>query len=1132
LQGKDGNFTMRFSENDIERFLAWSGDHNPLSVDSDISAAAGCREPIVPAILTTFGAIASISSRAAHPLTALDVQFQGAVAPNRRCDVAWVRGPDELSVTVRQEGGEMVTLAGELNADSRISSSDDLAWVARLQADRTTRDCGKRAEPASRDLDELRSGIDVVGVYTTDPPPETATASGHLTPVQARILGLCGYLAGMEAPGWPSSIRRVRVRFGSSRDDSSQLWYRAWSVRFDEESRLLDTRIEVTTPDGQLLATGELQSRVRSMPNATDLGALAARLRPSTHSLAGKVALICGGSRGLGADLAAALALAGCRVYVGFHTSRAAAAHLSRRLAKRNLAVEFLQGDARDPEWCATALENIEMRHGRLDILVLNACARPAQFHLTPQSVQQFDEYVRTNLRLTCLPLATFLPLLEESRGMVASISSSMLTDPQPGFAHFVALKRALEGAVQSATREVSQMWSLIVRAPQLRNESIAQPAAGARAISTEVVAAQIVNRLAGEWRPGQVDWLSPLAMDPIPIRASASEAPHTVVPADDDTDESSPAAAEVVVAEAKELELTETAGLDAQSLLVSIDTIIAAELAHPPAITDERQKLLTFDAAAEPVPVLAEIDHWHEPAQGARSDSPAPPSVVAHESETPVRPIVEHPADVAVPHSEGLPEEGLHELLNELRDEVTETVGWGRSEEIPPVQDPPDVETVSFLDEVLMADTVPMLDVIGDEAPAGDAAPSGSDCAEDASSLEIAATPESPVPEAPADSGKPDASPEPTAVPVTAAVLAPVAEPALAAGNHEITGFAPGVDQEILRFEQQAHPDWRDDRLLPRRNWMYVEAARRLDLEPRVWLCREAGEVAGHGGAVPVKVRIGDAEQPAAWIHTTSHPGADDQEAAVAGLWQHAAAEVQFGLSVVASEATGAALQKLGWVELLRLDSAELMIHPEVVLEGKHPGTTTLADWGWRATTAFRTLFQHRARLDVQQVTRFGERHDWLWKRVAHNQPCGVVRDASYLNWRYIDQPAVETLRLEISDGSAVRGVVILTFREADEAHPYRSAILSDLVAPLADIELVAQLFQVAGTAAAERGADALLCEHAGQPLTRALRQNGFLMREPGRHVFVNPGQLPPELRTKVVSGKDWLLMPGDVDL
>src|SRR5262249_59783570 len=118
----------------------------------------------------------------------------------------------------------------------------------------------------------------------------------------------------------------------------------------------------------------------------------------------GKVALVCGGSRGLGADLTAALALAGCKVYVGFQKSAVAAGQLARRLAERNAAIELLQGDAGDPLWCSTALETIQNCPGRLELLVLNAGAAPPAFRISPQSAPDFDAYLRSNLRLAWMP--------------------------------------------------------------------------------------------------------------------------------------------------------------------------------------------------------------------------------------------------------------------------------------------------------------------------------------------------------------------------------------------------------------------------------------------------------------------------------------------------------------------------------------------------------------------------------------------------------------------------------------------------------------------------------------------------------------------------------------------------------
>jgi hypothetical protein len=362
--------------------------------------------------------------------------------------------------------------------------------------------------------------------------------------------------------------------------------------------------------------------------------------------------------------------------------------------------------------------------------------------------------------------------------------------------------------------------------------------------------------------------------------------------------------------------------------------------------------------------------------------------------------------------------------------------------------------------------------------------------------------------------------------------VVAPLeAESRIESVPFEITLSASLVEEDIAGFEQRAWPDQRQNRVGQRWNWLHVESAGRLSVEPQVWQYREGGTVVAHAGAIPVKLRIDGQNSLAAWIVAALPPEADRSEAAGARLLARAGEQTPFSLFVDPTEKMRQALLALGWIELPRLETAELMIHPDAVLQRKHPGATTLSDWGWRAATAVRTLIQHRARLDVQQVTRFEERHDRLWEIAARDVACGIVRDASYLNWRYVDQPANEFLRLEVIDGHSLRGVVVLTFREATDAHPYRHAILADLVAPLADVEALAPLFEIASAAAAERDADALLCEHAGPALTRALRQNGFLTRESGRFLLVNPAKLSAESGSKVLSPADWLIMPGDVD-
>jgi NAD(P)-dependent dehydrogenase (short-subunit alcohol dehydrogenase family) len=1131
---------MQFSENEIERFVAWSGDHNPVYVDREFAQEGGHRQPLVPGVLAVFGAFASVSGSAQGPPATLDIQLQGAIVPDAACDVAWARGPDEFCLSVRQGGAEIISIAGGWGGDSGAAPRLDLSWFKRLESDRMSQERGKRSEPNDRNLEELHSGFAVSGVYATDPPPELATSSGCLTAVQARVLGLCGYLVGMEAPGLRSTFSRARLHFTNLHADSNQLWYRARTIRFDESARVLDTEIEVATPDGQLLATGELQSAVRFNVPATNLTALAARLHPDVQCLTGKVALVCGGSRGVGADLTAALALAGCKVYVGFQKSAAAAGQLARRLAERKAAIELLQGDAGDPLWCSTALETIQNRHGRLDILVLNAGAAPPVFRISPQSAPDFDAYLRSNLRLAWMPLATFLPILEENSGMVACISSTLASDPQPGFSHEVALKRAVEGIVETATRESPHLWSLIIR-PQRTFAAWSGATAGlAAATAAEVVSARIVNRLAGPWCSGEVEWLGD---------NSAVAAPQ---PIGEQTAENSELEEEIDTW----FEPSLTEGLDADSILVSMDALIAAELVAPRALVGEPDRLHGREDDCHSIPTLAEIDHWHEEPAGSSNDLPKeefPTFVVEPEAHSGSSQAESVPADI---QHETTPEGHLHELLNELHSEIVDAVGTDVPAQTELDQEA-EVSDLSPAADMDLSDTHPMLDIVCD-GPADEAViVDESDLQRDECSHEPVEPTDADVPgaltekcdpvsapvsSAPANSAGSDDRPpvsEPSAVPETQLSLAPVVAADLVVSetqtprvSYEIAEYEAGTSDEIARWEERIAPGGNAGQWLDKWKWRHVESAGHLVRGPRVWAYREAGEVLGWFGAIPLKLKIGLEEQMTSWITWQTPADADRDQKIAQRLLVRAADEFPFSLSLARTEQTRSLLKQSGWVEVAQLESAELMLNPDAILQVKHPGTATLGEWGWRAATAVRTLLRHRARVNIQPIGRFEERHDRLWQFAAREVSCGVVRDAARLNWKYVDQPAQDILRLEVIDGSRLLGVVILTFREADETRPYRHAVLSDVLAPLADAESLSKLFEVASAAAAERNADAVLCEHSGQSLTRALRQNGFVIGRSGRYLFVNPGQLTPEVGSKVVAAHEWLLTAGDVDL
>jgi hypothetical protein len=223
----------------------------------------------------------------------------------------------------------------------------------------------------------------------------------------------------------------------------------------------------------------------------------------------------------------------------------------------------------------------------------------------------------------------------------------------------------------------------------------------------------------------------------------------------------------------------------------------------------------------------------------------------------------------------------------------------------------------------------------------------------------------------------------------------------------------------------------------------------------------------------------------------------------------------------------------RLGWEQVAPLQTAQLLIRPERVLKGKLPGpAAAAAGLGLRAAFAVRDVFKSRPKARVREIARFDARHDALWDRMAQTVICTVRRDASYLNWKYVDQPGQEFLRLEVLDGDVLMAVIVWALKEPDRAYAYRRALLVDLVAPLDNVARLAQAIDATIPVIADAGADAAICLHINETVTRALRECGFHLREPGRFLLVSPGPLQGAQRESVLSSSSWLVTQGDSDI
>lgn len=170
--------------------------------------------------------------------------------------------------------------------------------------------------------------------------------------------------------------------------------------------------------------------------------------------LDGRAALVTGGSRGIGAAVAAKLAEAGADVALTYqHREDEAAAVVERikTLGRRGLAV---RSDSADPAAVTGAVDEAAAAFGRLDILVCNA----AVFAVAPVEelgVDQFDHMVAVNVRAPFVGAKAAARHLGDG-GRIIMIGSNMVGRTVfPGFSLYSMTKTALVGLTKGLSRDL-----------------------------------------------------------------------------------------------------------------------------------------------------------------------------------------------------------------------------------------------------------------------------------------------------------------------------------------------------------------------------------------------------------------------------------------------------------------------------------------------------------------------------------------------------------------------------------------------------------------------------------------------------------------------------------------------------
>jgi len=182
-------------------------------------------------------------------------------------------------------------------------------------------------------------------------------------------------------------------------------------------------------------------------------------------ALAGRVALVTGASRGIGAAVAVALGAAGARVAVNFRQEAAAAEQVARAIGQA-LAV---QADVADASTVAAMLAAVEAGLGPVDILVNNAGIALIR-GIEDLTEADFDATLAVNLKGAFLCTQAVLPgMRARGWGRIVNISSGAARGAGGVGLHYNASKAGLEGLTRGyAARLVKEGITVNAVAPSL----------------------------------------------------------------------------------------------------------------------------------------------------------------------------------------------------------------------------------------------------------------------------------------------------------------------------------------------------------------------------------------------------------------------------------------------------------------------------------------------------------------------------------------------------------------------------------------------------------------------------------------------------------------------------------------
>jgi 3-oxoacyl-[acyl-carrier protein] reductase len=173
-------------------------------------------------------------------------------------------------------------------------------------------------------------------------------------------------------------------------------------------------------------------------------------------NLKGKVAIVTGGSRGIGRAIATTLAAAGATVVVNYKGNQSAADEVVRAIEAAEGQSLAIQADISKPDQVERLFKTTLDRYGKIDILVNNAGITRDTLLLRMKE-EDFDAVLDTNLRGVYLcTKAALRPMTKARGGRIVNITSVVGLMGNAGQSNYAAAKAGIIGFTKSTAREMA----------------------------------------------------------------------------------------------------------------------------------------------------------------------------------------------------------------------------------------------------------------------------------------------------------------------------------------------------------------------------------------------------------------------------------------------------------------------------------------------------------------------------------------------------------------------------------------------------------------------------------------------------------------------------------------------------